>query len=343
MKRFLKLTMAITSFLVIMGLAVTAGASSAFFDTSAATAGTYVANDIISNQYFGGYDVSGATVYGWANNTLKIMNKNNGAVISDLGTPDNYTGYNSFVRLDPTGTSSWVGFTVEGNVDDRIYQVDHATGTWTQMATMAGNFDMDFSNGNAYVSGLNSTDWSDPTSIWRLDTSGADNHDKIVEMSGNSAGLAFDAAGNAYYASYDGGGLYRWAAADIAGAAGAGNLNYTDGTKLTDLELGAYDVDVDDAGNVIFNGNGGYSFTAVWNGTEGDGTNYDYIGIGPGSHWFSFIDSEGDVTKDGSLYQADFYNNGIAEAKPVPVPAAVWLLGTGLAALAGIRRKAVRF
>ena len=333
----------VAMFLAVIFFPATGMAESAFFDPNTG----YAANDILTGFSFTGYDVSGSNVYGWANGSLKVIDKTTG-VYTDLGTATGETGWNSFVRLDPSGSSVWAGFT-GGTNGDRIYQVDASTGMWTHKATMASNFDMEFYDGNAYVSGLNSTDWNDPTSIWLLDTTGADDHDKIVEMRGNSAGLAFDGSGNAYYATYDGYGLagemFRWGAADIAGATGAGNLGISDGTKLADIEQGAYDIDVDDAGNVLFNGNGSYSYAAIWNGTEGNGNNYDYIGVGDptvaGYNWFGFLDSEGNVIEvdGGFLYQTDYSPFGIAAVNAVPIPGAVWLLGSGLIALVGIRKK----
>ena len=344
--------LAALTFSILLLLPAAGMADSGFFSPNTG----YAANDILTTQNFVGYDVFGSSVVGWDNvtDTLNIYAKS-GGVTTALGAPTGYytpdtDRWNSFVRLDPSGTSAWVGFTTSDHAgDDRIYQVDFATLTWTRKATMASNFEMEFYDGNAYVSGLNSTISSDPTSIWLLDRTGDDDHDKIVELRGNSAGLAFDGSGNAYYATYDGygvaGEMFRWDAANIAGAIGAGNLAISDGTKLADIEQGAYDIDVDDAGNVLFNGNGKYSYTAVWDETEGSGYNYDYIGVGDpsgaGYNWFGFLDSEGDVTKayDGHLYQTDSAPLGIADVNAVPVPAAVWLIGSAFLCILGIRQK----
>lgn len=338
MKRFTKPTIVLAILFLFMG-AGSAAATSTFLDVSASVYPAQ-ANDRLTDYYIGGYDVVGTTAYAWANNQLQVLNTATGAVINNWGTPTGYSGWNSFVRSDGAG-GAYVGFTVSGDTDDRIYHVN-SSGAWSHVATMAGNFDMEIYGGKLYVSGLNSTNWSDPNSIWLLDTSGGNAHDLIVRMSGVSAGLAFDSSGNAYYASYDKL-LYRWDAADIAGAIGGTNLTYADGTKLADLESGAYDVTVDAAGHVIFNGNGAYSYNALWNGDTGDGYNYDYIGIGVGEYgdWFTFLDAEGDVTAvgGGSLYQGDAYYFGIGEVNAVPVPGAVWLLGSGLLGLIGLRRR----
>ena len=335
-------TLVVLFFSILLLLPATGMADSGFLTPNTG----YAANDILTNQNFIGYDVFGSSVVGWdtVTSSLNVYNKSGGVTNSLGGTPTGYSGWNSFVRLDPSGNSAWVGFTVSSNTDDRIYQVDFTTGTWDHKATMACNFDMEFYGGNGYVSGLNSTDWSDPNSIWLLDTTSANTHDLIIQMTGSSAGFAFDSLGNAYYAGYNGANseLNRWDASDILSAIGPTNLTYADATQLAALEAGAYDTDVDDADNVLFNGNGSYSYAAIWDGTEGDGYNYGYIGVGSEAYpWFGFLDSEGDVTdaNGGHLYLTDYSPLGIADVNAVPVPAAIWLLGSGLLALVGIRRR----
>ena len=118
----------------IVFLASLAGTVSA--DSSAiAPCGTFhSAKDILADYMIGGYDVEGGNLYGWAGGALKTIDLSSGAV-SDHGAPDGYSGYSSFVRVDPVGGSVWAGFTVDGNADDRIYEVDLATGAWTHRAT----------------------------------------------------------------------------------------------------------------------------------------------------------------------------------------------------------------
>jgi hypothetical protein len=82
----------------------------------------------------------------------------------------------------------------------------------------------------------------------------------------------------------------------------------------------------------------------MWDGTTESGEyNYNYIGIGDSDayNWLTFLDSDGDVTAvdGGSLYQTNYGDNGIAKVNAVPVPAAAWLLGSGLLGLVGIRRR----
>ncbi|MCK4624147.1 MAG: PEP-CTERM sorting domain-containing protein [Phycisphaerae bacterium] len=331
MKKLLTLT-------IVMFMASSAMAASSSITP---TKPGYTANDILTGYAFGGFDVSGSQVVGWATGTgssLKVLAKD-GSSTTDLGTPDygGTTYYNSFVRLDPSGNSVWAGFTVGDNSDDRIYQVNVTTKTWTQKATLAGNFDLEFSGGNPYVSGLNGETGN---SIWLLDTSGSNNHDLIASIDGNSTGLAFDSSGNLYNTTYDGYGtasvLLKYTSTQVTGAVGASSLTRNDATKLSDTPAGAYDTTCDADGNVLFNINGSFTghsnFTAIWNGTSGNGYNYNELAYGTGAawNWHTFLDAEGIVTEsgEGTFYQVDWCCNGIAEVT-VPEPATMCLLAVG--------------
>jgi hypothetical protein len=307
----------------------------------------YSANDVLTSVYpnagFDVYDAGGTwqcAVYSGATTGLNIYNMD-GSVAHSLGTPTGYSGWNSFVRMDPSGDSVWVGYTVSGNSDDRIYHVDIASSTWTQKATLGGNFDLEWSGSNAYVSGLNGEPWGN-SAVWLLDTSGSNSHTQTALTGGNSAGLAFDSMGNLYYGSN---GLttdqmFEWTAAQVA----AGGQNTGTATILSDLEAGAYDTTVGYDDQVFFKMNGyyslGYNAIAKITGKGAGLNNYDYVGLNASTAypWFTFLDYEGEgMGSGGALYATDYSTMGVAQV--VPIPGAVWLLGSGLLCLVGIRRR----
>ncbi len=314
------------SMVAVLILCNVSNADSDFFEPVSG----YQAKDILTNVAFDGYDTYGSNVLCWNGNSLKIYNKN-GTQTKDLGSPAGYSGWNSFVKLDPSGNSAWVGLTVSGNTDDRIYQVDLDSSTWTYKATLGGNFEVGFYESNVYALALNETLAYGTASIWLMDSTGNNNHDLIASIGGYSAGIALDAFGNIYYGTSgigSGNTLVKFTAGQLAGAIGADYLELTDAILLSEIDGGAYDTDIDDAGNVIFSANGTESsYVAVWDGYTGSGTNYDLLGTGKGTvNWFSSIDSEGDMTDEGLLYQSDFYFDGLAEVT-IPEPATIILLG----------------
>jgi len=198
-------------------------------------------------------------------------------------------------------------------VNDTIFTVslDAVNEPATPVAGFSGNYDLEFASVAGewlpFVSGLNSTLWGVPNSVWLLDTSGADEHNKIAEIGGYSAGIAFDGAGNLFCPSnglLDGDLVASFDAADVAWAIEEGPekadqfLELADGSIVSLLEGGAADAVFDDAGSL-------YMLTAVWGGDltmatiikgkdySGHGDyKYDVVGTGgPDAFWFNFLAS----------------------------------------------------
>lgn len=311
--------------------AASKGQGAAFVDPAPG----YTAAEVAPSNSFGGFDASGGSLIGFANGSLDLFDLA-GNLEKSLGVPTDYFAahsgsvFNGFVRFDPSGSSAWVGFTVGGNVDDRIYEVGLASGAWTHRATLPGNYDLDFSGANVFVSGLNNTTFSPPNGIWLLDTSGGNNHDLVASVDGFSAGLAFDATGNLYYATNEfdlvtftsTGRLVEFSAAQVASAIGGSSLLLEDGTKLADLPAGAFDTAVDGAGNIVFDFNGPPSAIGVWNGTLGDGANFVTLATGnqpPFGNFLTYLAPLGDITQPGgSVLVGDFNFSGLARVAAVP-------------------------
>ena len=270
------------------------------------TSGEYQAVDVFPEyDTFSAFDLKENTLYGNEGNTIVALDLLSGELISETDKPADYAGWPSFLNVDPSHDFLWAGYTNNGNTDDRIYKIDLTTGEWLHVASSSGNFDLAYRQGQALFTGLNSSNWEDPTSVFILDESGNNQHQKLIEVGGSSAGLATDAEGNVYYGTYffytsDPNALYRWNS-DLIDDAIENNyvLSIEDADKLTDLPEGAYDCQVDDAGNVLFNCNSFSSdkLIAKWNGTEGDGHNYDTIAYATdGMDWLTMIKTKGDIT-----------------------------------------------
>lgn len=286
---------------------------------------SYKANDVFVEKSFTAHDIIGNVLYAIDDDGLHSYDLSTQELISNYGTaPSSYIdqwAWPSFVTADPDGEKVWVGYTMGGLTDDRIYSVDLITSEWAHVATFPGNFDMEIYNGNYYVSGLNTEGWdgeNDVNCISLLDISGENQHKRLIEIGGNSVGLAVDTQGNIYNAKYDPTGtetyLYKWSADAVQGIIDATDgsfLKIEDGTLLTAMpNNGPNDCAVDDAGNLLFNCNdfASGSFLAVWNGTSGNAHNYSKIGTYGGSSfgWFSMLKAKGDITKGGKAYMINF-------------------------------------
>jgi autotransporter-associated beta strand protein len=295
----------------------------------------YAVNDIFLDRAPEAYGAFGTNLALFEKSSgLQVANPANGTTVMSLGMPSDYLArytiggfcgvWGSFVTPDPSGSSLWVGFTNYGNTDDRIYQVD-LNGHWTQRLSLVGNFDMQFSGTAAFISANTSGLGAGDNSIWKFDAV-ASQLTKVAYVGGYSAGLGADSHGNVYYGNYGftaGQGLYRFTANQIANAATTGTpLSLSNAEKLTDFinANGPYDLDVDAAGNVVFNLNGGWppspdSLVSVWNGTKGNGQNYDNLGSGSGAgRWYCMLETSGNVHDVGGIiYVQDYFSPGIAQ------------------------------
>lgn len=250
------------------------------------------------------FDVNDDYFYFDDGDTIYQLDPGVGGTARKFGLPADYTvlTYPSFLSLSPDGESLWAGYTDASNVDARIYRLDPETGIWDHKASMASNWDLDFWNDSILVSGLNSADYNAPNAIFVLDTSGQNLHRRIIETGGNSAGLAIDSHGNLYYGtSFLSGSnaLYRWDSASLAAVIenpGASPLQVGDAIKLADLPMGVYDCEVDAGDHLVFSMNvwGGEQVLASWNGTTGNGSNYDTLAISDA--WLGMVKSRGDFT-----------------------------------------------
>ncbi len=187
-----------------------------------APAPEYQAADQLTTVNPNGYDVFGDQAAVYADGHLELYNRNTWSPVCNLGDAGYgglTTAYNSFVKFDPSGQSVWVGYTVGGDTNDRIYQVTNlgATPTWNYVATMPSNYDLAFSGTTPYVSGPNSTTLGAENCIWRMNpTTGQ--FTEVAAVGGFAAGIAFDAAGNLYYGtdSYTDNKLLEFPAAQVS-------------------------------------------------------------------------------------------------------------------------------
>ena len=258
----------------------------------------------------GAFDVSGTLFYLSDGDTIRKLDIRSGTELKKYGVPEDYTSahYVSFLTVSPDGSTLWTGYTSDGNLDDRIYSIGTEGGAWELQALFPGNMDLEFWNDSILVSGLNSTSWDTPNGIYLLDTSGNNQHRKIIDVGGYSSGMAMDAGANLYYGTSSGAGgnaLYRWDSLllqpvieDPFGSA----LQLSDGRKLTDLPAGAYDCEVDEGGNMLFtmNNYGGTQVVGRWDGNEGEGTHIDTLATATGEwDWLGIIRSKGNISLTG--------------------------------------------
>jgi hypothetical protein len=300
----------------------------------------YGATDLLPTEWIGDVCLFGDSLAQFTNEGgLEIIPRDNPAARQSWGKPDDYLAmyssgsttavWSTFVTPDPSGNSLWVGFTITTNADDRIYQVD-SSGVWTHRATLTGNYDLEFFGGDAYVSGnpgATALPFTPANTIYLLDTSGANNHDVLAEIGGYSAGFGIDDSGDLYFGTYylddDGDGLgpgdcamHRYTAAQLEAAIGQQSLSLSDAEELFPLPFGPGDVEMDDAGNLVFDANPEEvtPFVAAWKTVGGAPPVEVASAANSGSAWLCLADVEGNVLGGGgTVYAVDYNQPGIAE------------------------------
>jgi predicted extracellular nuclease len=101
------------------------------------------------------------------------------------------------------------------------------------------------------------------------------------------------------------------------------------------------EINLYDASNVLVDrltyGDQTYSGTIRTQNASGNPVNLAALGTNDSTKWV--LASVGDVYGSYASANGDIGNPGINPVAPVPVPAAAWLLGSGLIGLAGMRRR----
>jgi hypothetical protein len=274
-------------------------------DSYLASVNGFVTTDILVNyDMLSTFDICDGVFYGHTGDTIIALDMATGNELTRYGKPADYPSYPGFVYANPSQNEIWAGFTVSGNSDDRIYRIDTETGVWHQKATLTGNFDMEIFNGHLIVDGAI---YGEENVFYLLDTTGSNNHRPIIQAVGSSAGFSMDETGNLYYATstFDENSLVKWNAEDVMAVIDNEDsepLQMTDAEKLSDLHAGAYDCDIDDAGNIVFNMNDYASdkVMAIWNTASGDGFNFDTLAYtSDDMDWLTMIKTTGNVRNTG--------------------------------------------
>ncbi|MEO0794167.1 MAG: hypothetical protein AAFX93_03340 [Verrucomicrobiota bacterium] len=313
----------------------------------------YQSGQVLSSQTLGAFDIysdGGTRAYGWDSNTstLRRYDVSGGGVLGDFGAPTGGyadSAFISFVRRSPDGNSVWVGFTVGGNTDDRIYEVTDLSGTptWNLRTTLGGNFDMEFSGNDAFVS-ANPGGFGNPNRLFYLDAANSYTAIQFATTGGFSADLAFDATGALVYgtsglASEQ---LVSFAAGDISAfLSNPGSwtpFNLGDGTLLSSLPSGASSLWADSVGGIFvaLSDFSAFPFSgtlAQWNGTTSAGTNLDTLATADDS--LGELDGLGVLALDGTLYQSVGFGNSGIDTLEIPEPSTYALI-VGVAIL-GLR------
>ncbi|MBN1345782.1 MAG: PEP-CTERM sorting domain-containing protein [Phycisphaerae bacterium] len=296
----------------------------------------------------GGFDVlSDGRIVAQVSKDVNLY-ASDGTFIRTLTSWD-HSGWGSFVRVDPTETTVWFGYTGNGAMGHiRTIPLSADNGSYTDVARFDGNLDLEFSGGVAYVAGLNAPlDGAEAFhGIWRLDTSGSNAHDCLVNIGGSATGCAFDNEGRLLAGTYDSAHVAKqglagfdwptWSAMiDADPTVSDSWITLSESDMLTLVDGGLRDVTVDEADNVLFNENGfdvGTSHVClIEHGKDYSGYGdyqHDILGTGNGDwgNWLTCMDAGGDVLAGGRGYTGDFFSMAIGYVS-IPEPATLALMG----------------
>jgi hypothetical protein len=328
--------------------------SSAFADSDYLT----LENENLSAREVGGGPIEGGfNVYdgqihwwnapnSWGGNGYNVMDTATGTV-TNYGKPAsvNTNGFGDPFGVYDAKNNCFYASSYDNGWTSCLYKYSYSSGTWSEQGTAVNMYGGATYNGNLYISGLREpwTGGYDDTYISLYDFSSLHAHDALIDVGGASAHVAVDGQGNVYYATYDPtgqGGLYRWTADqvtsvinDLAGGEEDTFLTLDDGQKLSALAGGANGITVDSAGHVFITFNSMSSTPSalcMWNGTLGDGFNYDTLAIaGPYANWFGPLAIDGNFLNGAPLYGSFGYGGPITEITYIPEPATIAILALG--------------
>ncbi|MEM1058245.1 MAG: PEP-CTERM sorting domain-containing protein [Verrucomicrobiota bacterium] len=344
-----------------LALAGTVPAVAGTFEPEPGFSSTNVNTGVGTDLQIVSFDAVGDTLYNWQGDPA-FFGQGGGLFIGDFqgnGTPvvvndpsdptlnSDYisTAFNSFTTYHEASNTLWLGFTISGNADDRIYTVDLDTNTWSRQgenADFTGNYDLQFSGGEIYVSALGSS--GSGNSIWHFDPTinNSTALTEIVNPGGNSAGLTFDDEGNLYYGTN---GLaddviYQFSADEVETALNTDTpITVTNSQIITNVDSGVTDVVVDDENQLFFNFNFAgddfdESYLALWNGIAGQDDNFELLGQAF-SDPFTFLtglDANGSFEQGGPVLALEAASGDLFAVVPEPTSGAL----LGLALLSGL-------
>lgn len=260
------------------------------------------------------FDILGDVVYTLKKDKIYGYNITTGTIVYESTLFEGTGNYPSFLKIDSSNNSAYVGFTVDGDKDDYIYKLDMNTNKWTEVIKLACNFDVEIYNNRLYISGLGYSDWNgidDKNSIWVLPLDGSKQLQKIIEVPGNSCGLAISSNGTLVTGKYDlnkkSYGVYMWD--DMALEEAYINnkvLTTTESFCLANLSNGIYDCTFDKDDNLYWNINSFTtpSYVVKWNNVN---TNcpYDKIMSAKAGTWFTTLVVSGDAS-NSALWVASY-------------------------------------